>query len=363
VPVAQPVERTWTVERQQLASAVVIEQRKAGEQVELTARFDSSKFTALFTTIGREINRKAQDATFDYDIKTGRLTPTRVSLDGRTVDVAENVKRLAAAAASDVRSVQLVVATTRPAVQVDQAAAMGIKEPVGQGVTTFAGSSESRAHNIRLAASKIDNAIIPPGATFSLLTALGPITADAGYQEGFAIVGESTVQDVGGGVCQVATTVFRAAFFAGLPIVERNPHRYLIPRYFIKGGPHGLDAAIYDPGRDLRFKNSTEYFLIVKTDASDAANFTVTLYGTKPGWTVTMDEPVIKPGATPGPRLPDIEDPNKPVGYRVLAQAAVAGESVSITRVVKQGNTVISRDVFNTTYYPASEQWIVGTKK
>jgi len=363
VPSPQPIERTWTVERQQLANAVVIEQRKSGDQVELTARFEPSKFTAFFTTIARELNRKAQDADFVYDIKSNRVTPVKISQDGRTVDVAENVKRLATAAGSDARAMQLAVTVTKPTLAVDQAASMGIKEQVSQGITTFAGSSEARAHNIRLAASKLDNAMIAPGATFSLLDRLGAITAEAGYQEGFAIVGESTVQDVGGGVCQVATTAFRAAFYAGLPIVERNPHRYLIPRYFIKGGPHGLDAAIYDPGRDLRFKNTTDSYMVIKTDASDAANFTVTIYGTRPGWTVTMEEPVIKPGATPGPRLPDIEDATKPVGYRVLAQSTVSGEIVSIVRVVKQGNTVLSRDTFNTTYYPASEQWIVGTKK
>jgi len=357
------LDRTWTIDRQQLANVVTLDQRKSGDQVTLLARFDSEKFSSLFTSIAKDLNRKMQDARFAYDIKTGRLTPFQVSQEGRTVDVAESIKRVAAAATGDNRTIQLVVTITKPALAVDQADKMGIKEQVNQGVTTFAGSSAARAHNIRLAASKLDGATIAPGATFSLLDALGPITAEAGYQEGFAIVGDSTVQDVGGGVCQVATTAFRAMFYAGLPIVERNPHRYLIPRYFIIGGPHGLDAAIYDPGRDLKFKNTTGNYLIIKTDASDPDNFTVTLYGTKPGWTVTMEEPVIAPGKAPGPRMADIADPAKPVGFRVLAQSAVAGETVSITRVVKQGNTVISRDTFATNYQPASEQWIVGTKK
>ena len=220
-------------------------------QVVMQARFDSSKFQSLFSSIAKELNRPAQDARFDYDVNTARLTPLQVSQDGRTVDVAENVKRLLATANSDNRAMPLAVMITKPALAVDEASKVGVTEQVSQGVTTFAGSSEARAHNIALAASKLDNAIIAPGATFSLLDRLGAITADAGYQEGFAIVGDSTVQDVGGGVCQVATTAFRAAFYGGLPIVERNQHRYIVPRYFIKGGPHGLDAAIYDPGRDL----------------------------------------------------------------------------------------------------------------
>ena len=357
------VDRSWTIERAQLVGAVIFEQHKVGEQVVLSARFDPERFTAQLTSIAKELNRKPQDARFTYDAKSNRLTPIQVSQDGQTVDVTESVKRLVTAANSDNRTMQLAVAITKPALAVDQADSMGIREQVSQGVTTFAGSSAARAHNIQLAASKVDNAIIPPGATFSLLATLGAITADAGYEEGFAIVGDSTVTDVGGGVCQVATTVFRAAFYGGLPIVERNPHRYIVSRYFLKGGPHGLDAAIYDPGLDFKFKNNTGHYLVIKTDASDPANFTVTLYGTNPGWTVTMQDPVIKPGKEPGPRMADVQDATKPVGYKVLAQSAIAGESVSITRVVKQGNTVLSTDAFNTNYQPASEQWIVGTKK
>jgi vancomycin resistance protein YoaR len=360
---AKAIDRAWTVERQQLAAAVAIDQRKSGDQTVLTARFDSDKFTALFTTIAKELNRKPVDARFDYNVATGRLTPTQVSQEGRTVDVAENVKRLTAAANGDNRAIQLAVTITAPGLAVDQASKMGIREPVAQGVSIYAPSSPERTHNIKLAASRIDNAIIAPGATFSLLDTLGEITTAAGYQEGFAIVGNLTLPDVGGGVCQVATTVFRAAFFAGLPIVERHAHSYYIDRYFKKGGPPGLDAAIYDPGRDLRFKNTTSAYLIVKTDASDPYNFTVTLYGTKPNWSVTMEEPIIKDGAAPGPPLPNYEDPTRPVGYVVVAQSAVPGMSASITRVVKQGATVLSRDTFNTTYAPARELRIVGTKK
>ena len=255
------------------------------------------------------------------------------------------------------------MAITKPAVAADQGDKLGIKEPVAQGVTTFAGSSAARAHNIRLAAAKIDGAIIAPNATFSLLDALGPITAEAGYQPGYAIVGDFTVQDIGGGVCQVATTVFRAAFWAGLPMVERNAHRYIVDRYFVKGGPVGLDAAIYDPGRDLPFKNNTGNYLILKTDASDPANFTATLYGTKPGWTVTMEDPVTTPGKAHGPKLADVEDATLAVGTRIMAQPPIDGLNVSLTRVVKQGSNVLSRDTIKTAYQPAAEQWVVGTKK
>ncbi len=164
-------------------------------------------------------------------------------------------------------------------------------------------------------------------------------------------------------MCQVATTTFRAFYRGGFQIVERNPHRYRLRIYEIKGGGVGLDAAIYDPGRDLRFKNNTNSYILVQTDASDPNNFTVSIYGTSPGWSVTISDPAIKPGQPHGPRLPDVEDPNRPVGTRIRVQPAEDGMIVTITRIVKQGNVVISSDTLTTTYQPASEQWIVGTKK
>jgi vancomycin resistance protein YoaR len=360
---ARNVDHTWTIDRAQIAGAIVLEQRKNGDQVVVQARFDSTKFQSFFSATAKELNRPVQDARVGYDVQTSRLTPVQVSQDGRVVDVAENVKRLQTTAASDNHAMPLAVTISKPLLTADDISKLTVKDQVGQGLTTFAGSSEARAHNIRLAASRLDNAIIAPGATFSLLDRLGPITAEAGYQEGFAIVGDSTVTDVGGGVCQVATTAFRAAFYGGLPIVERNPHRYIVSRYFIIGGPHGLDAAIYDPGRDLKFKNTTGNYLVIKADAGDAGRFTVTLYGTNPGWTVSVAEPVIKPGKAPGPRMANLEDPTKPVGYLVMAQASIAGETVSISRTVRQGTNVILQDTLNTAYQSADEQWIIGTKK
>lgn len=363
---AQPkaVERNWTIERAQLAAAVVFDQRRSGDEVTLAARLDGEKFRKLFSDIAKELNRDAQDARFAFDEKTARLTPLLVSKEGRTVDVAENIKRVVAAAGSENRSLQLAVTINKPAVAVDQADKLGIRELAAErGVTTFAGSSAARTHNIRLAADKMSGVVIPPGATFSLLDALGPITAEAGYEPGFAIIGDYTVQDIGGGVCQVATTAFRAAFWAGLPMIERNPHRYKIDRYFIKGGPLGLDAAIYDPGRDLQFKNTTNSYLLIQADASDPSNFTVSLYGAKLTWTVTLENVSSKPGQKAGPRLPDVQDATMAAGTRVLAQPAVDGVSASFTRVVRQGASIVSSDTFNTNYQPAAEQWVVGTKR
>jgi len=117
------------------------------------------------------------------------------------------------------------------------------------------------------------------------------------------------VQDVGGGICQVATTTFRAFYRGGFQVVERNPHRYTVPAYTAKGEPVGLDAAVYDPGKDLRFKNNSNGYLLIETDTSDPSNFTVSIYGTKPGWTVTISDPVTKPGKPHGDPLPDIQDP------------------------------------------------------
>jgi len=363
--VQQSTPRSWTLERSQIADAIVIQQRKeANGQVILVPTVDADRLAGFVKGIAKDVNQTPVDARFDRDSATGVLSPKSVSRDGRTVDVNETARRLAAAVVAGERSVPLVVAITQPAVSVDMMDKLGIKELVAQpGVSYFSGSSSQRSHNIRLAASKLDGVVIPPGAVFSFNDALGPITEEEGYQEGYAIKGDFTVKDIGGGVCQVATTFFRAIFWAGYPVLERNQHRYRLHYYELKGFPVGLDAAIYQPGRDLKFKNNTDSYILVQSVVDPAnAELRFEFYGTKVPWTVRMEPPIVKPGAPHGPPLPDEEDPDLPKGVRKLIQPAVDGLEVTITRTVLQNGKILRTDTFKTVYQPARELYVVGTK-
>jgi len=155
---------------------------------------------------------------------------------------------------------------------------------------------------------------------------------------------------VGGGVCQVSTTLFRAAFWTGLPIVERAPHGYRVA-YYEQGAAAGLDATVFQPSPDLKFLNDTGAWLLVET-SSDPRKATVTfrLLGSKPDREVRMEGPTIT-NIVPPP-APRIEiDPSLPPGATNKIELERSGATVSLTRIVTREG-VETADVFASKYRP-----------
>ena len=152
-----------------------------------------------------------------------------------------------------------------------------------------------KQHNVRLAASRLNNTIVRPGELFSFNKALGPTTLDNGYQIAFGIMSaggrdHKTVPSVAGGICQVATTLFQPVFWSGYQIEERHWHLYWIPNYSSKGVV-GLDATVDgEVGLDLQFVNNSNSYLLIQS-RTDASSVTFELYGTKPQWQVKVDGP------------------------------------------------------------------------
>jgi vancomycin resistance protein YoaR len=255
----------------------------------------------------------------------------------------------------------LATAVAKPTLTSDSATIAGIKQVISTGTSKFAGSSPERVNNIQVATTRLNGTVIPPGATFSFLKALGPITKENGYMEGLTIQGDATVPGIGGGVCQVSTTAFRAAFFAGLPIVERHQHTYRVAYYEQDGSPVGFDAAVYDPGVDLRFKNDTEAPILIQTNV-DTATWTVTFtfYGAPVGREVKIT-PSRSNEVKAGSRLPDVPDPSLPKGVRKQLEWSADGVDATIRRTVtSQGKTLLS-DSFFSRYVPWREKWAIGT--
>jgi hypothetical protein len=153
-----------------------------------------------------------------------------VEKKGLLFDEKEALAAYREARASGRKSFRLPVRHIPPSLSLKDLYALGVREHLATGETDFRGSSRARAHNLLLASSRLDGLLIPPGP-FSFSQALGPVTEEAGYQEAFVIVGDRTEQGLGGGVCQVSTTLFRAFFFAGLPILERHAHSYQVAYY------------------------------------------------------------------------------------------------------------------------------------
>ncbi|MBX0330141.1 VanW family protein [Oscillochloris sp. ZM17-4] len=176
---------------------------------------------------------------------------------GRGLDASQALAQINAALGGGPRAIRLPLVALPPPVNETNLASLGITAQVGLGLSSFSRSEQYRITNIRAGARQMNGVLIPPGGTFSFNDNLGPVTAENGFVEGYAIIQNRTQKEWGGGLCQVSTTVFRAAFWGGLPIVERHEHSFRISWYEELGEPPGLDAAIFTGVQDMRFTNDT----------------------------------------------------------------------------------------------------------
>jgi vancomycin resistance protein YoaR len=186
------------------------------------------------------------------------------------------------------------------------------------------------------------------------------VTKEAGFDESLIIQGNRTSVGLGGGVCQVSTTAFRAAFFGGYELVERWAHGYRVGWYETKSGP-GLDATVYSPDVDFKFRNDTDYFLLIQT-ATDLAAGTVTFsfYSTKTGREVTVTEPETSNPVKHGPPLYE-RDPSLARGVTKQVDWAVDGLDVRVKRTVKEGDKLLHQDEIFSHYQPWRAVYKVGT--
>lgn len=248
---------------------------------------------------------------------------------------------------------------------------LGIVELVAEGKSSFAGSADYRITNIKAGAVRLDGVLIAPGEEFSFNTQLGEVNAENGFVEGYAVVGNRTQLEWGGGVCQNSTTVFRAAFWAGLPITERHPHPFSISWYDrFAYGPHGdgpgMDATIFTGVNDLTFVNDTGHWLLMQVEVDEHHQvLTVQLYGTRPDRQVILEGPTIS-NEVAAPRQPVyINDPSRPAGTVYQSDAARNGRDIVITRVIRAGpdgnGEELRRDTFFTRFRAWPNVFVRGT--
>ncbi len=250
------------------------------------------------------------------------------------------------------KTFRLPVRYTLPSPSLQDLYAQGVREHLATGETSFRGSSPERAHNIRTAAGFLDGLLIPKGL-FSFNQALGPITEERGFKEAFVIVGDRTEQGLGGGVCQVSTTLFRAFFFAGLPIRERHAHSYQVAYY----RPTGLDAAVFQPHKDLKAVNDTPGALWVQTSIQ-GTTLRFHLFGTKDR-TVAWKGPIFLERTPPLPPK-EILDPTLPPGTRKQVDFAAEGAVVEVRRYVRYRDGRGVEERFLSRYRPWGAVYLVG---
>lgn len=240
-------------------------------------------------TLADKVERDPENALLG--IADGAIFVRQEALPGRELDLPKTrallIERLETNRSKTV-SVSLAVNEIAPKVSSTTMTSLGIHELIGQGTTDFQGSPKNRIFNIKRALEQYEGALIAPGEEFSFVDLLGEVDGEHGYLPELVIKYNRTEPEFGGGICQVSTTVFRAALNSGLKITMRKNHAYPVPYY----RPYGLDATIYIPRPDLRFLNNTPgHILMIPT--VEGTKLTFSFYGTKDGRSVTIDGPHI----------------------------------------------------------------------
>lgn len=351
----------WTIDRDALARAIVV----PTDTVSTRPYLDHGTMVIIVQHIADELNADAQNATIGWD--GSKVYAISDSTPGLSVDVDTLAQDVIDAAAKETdRNIPVPASEVAPDIDSKHLDKLGITTLMGEGASSFEGSSDERATNVQVAAQKVTQAVIPPGGTLSFLDAVGTISVDAGFVEGKIISGGWYATDIGGGVCQVSTTVYRAALLAGLPFAEWHPHSVRVSFYELDGWPVGMDATVFQPETpdagitlDLVISNPTDSWILLQMN-TDGETLYADLYGADTGYQVNVSDPVISDETTPGPAL-EKDDPDLPKGERQQTQQAQDGFTATMTRTVTLDGDVIADDTFVSVYDPVSEAYLVGT--
>ncbi|HNH25873.1 MAG TPA: VanW family protein, partial [Anaerolineales bacterium] len=349
----------WTFDVPVLANMLVFNKVDAGGVPQLQVGLDTNALRKSLSELKVVVDREPQDARFIFNESKGQLEAISASTIGRAVDVEASILAINGALQRGEHSVNLVVTEKQPAVT-DQAtgADLGIVQLVATQTTYFYGSSEARIQNIVTAAAQYDGLLVAPGEVFSMGSVLGDVSLENGYAEALIIYGGRTIKGVGGGVCQVSTTLFRTVFFAGYPVVERYSHAYRVPYYemdqsgSVDGNLVGMDATVYFPLVDFKFKNDTPYWMLMETNVNVAARtITWKIYSTSDGRSVTWETTGAQ-NTVPAPETVFEENVDLKTNELKQVDYAAEGADVTVTRTVWRNGAVYFTDQIQTHYEP-----------
>lgn len=357
----------WTIDQATLASMLTFERIPTEQGMQYQIGLKSDPLRQYLTKIAPPLKRNPQNPRFVFNDDTRQLEVIQHAVIGRELNIDESLQNIEGKLIAGDHTVTLALAYTDPPV-VDQSSgeSLGITELVHAETSYYYGSSSSRVQNIATAASKFHGLLIAPGETFSMASAIGDITLDNGYAEALIIIGGQTIKGVGGGICQVSTTLFRTAFFAGFPIVERYAHAYRVYYYEKTAGNRinpklaGLDATVFVPLVDFKFTNDTPYWLLMETYVNpSSSSITWKFYSTSDGRSVEWNStgPV---NIVPAPDPLYRENPDLPKGTIKQVDWAADGADVTVNRTVYRDNQLYLQDTIYTHYQPWQDVYEYG---
>ena len=340
VAVSGPVQvtsggRTFSLDPKTFGPAVVLTADEAGT---ITPRADDKKLAAIVhaaaKAAGAEVEAKDAVVTF-----SGRTPTVKAHVAGVALDDTSLASEVWKAISTTTRTATVATTPTEPKFTTDIAKKTLPKEKISSFTTRFP-AGQPRVHNIKLASRIINGTYVKPGEQFSMNGILGERTAAKGYIEAGIIRGGRAATSYGGGISQVSTTIFNAAFFSGMQLDAWTPHYYYISRY-----PEGREATISWPDLHNKFTNTTDGGVLIQIATTDSS-ITVSFWGTKK-YDVT---------ATKSARY-DIVQPKKysDPGPDCLDQSPVVGFKVDVGRILKQNGKVVKTQKFTTNYRPEDD--------
>lgn len=254
------------------------EQNRSHIKISTSLALDEDALKNFVEKLKNDSRVPAEDAKLSFS--GGGVSAFSLSKDGYELDSQKSFDEAMKAFAENPSTKDITLATNalKPAVTSTNLDQYGIKELIGEGVSNFRGSPQNRIHNVTVGASKFNGVLIKPGEEFSFIKTLGPVDASTGYLPELVIKTDKTIPEYGGGMCQVSTTMFRAALNSGLKITARTNHAYPVQYY----APQGLDATVYIPKPDLMFVNDTPNYILVQTHI-EGTQLTFDFFGTSDG--------------------------------------------------------------------------------
>jgi vancomycin resistance protein YoaR len=314
----------------------------------------SMNLTPQLERIFKALTREGKDARFN--LENGSWVARQRS--AWQVDEKQTRENVLEAIRAGKTTASVALEVTPPKRNVRNWAESGIVTLYGEGSSSFAGSPEFRVRNIIVGASKLDNDYLENGEELDFNGSVGAINKATGFVEGFVIVGGTLEKEDGGGICQVSTTLFRAAYNAGLPITERHQHSHRVKYY----DPVGFEATVYQPTKNLKFKNDTGKTLLIQAEWDERKEtLAFYLFGRAPDRKVTVSAPVVtdfKPAAQPSYTA----DPNVRLGSQRRIDVPMQGMTSVITRRVVMPDGKVRNDRTRSVYKPWGAVYAVNPR-
>ncbi|MCX6786197.1 MAG: VanW family protein [Candidatus Komeilibacteria bacterium] len=325
----------------------------AKENSVVSLSLNEAEVLKYLDTAAKEIDRPALDAKFN--VANGRVTEFQGSQDGQELDREKTLAKIKQDWLLDKQAnIELAVKTVKSKIATASVNDLGIAALLGTGQSNYKGSPKNRRANIKVGADSLNGVLIKPGETFSLIAALGEIDAAHGYLPELVIKGDKTTPEFGGGLCQIGTTVFRAALSAGLPIMERRNHSYRVVYY----EPAGKDATIYSPRPDLKFTNDTPNYILIQARI-EGDDLYFDFWGTKDGRIISQSDSTIYNIRSAGPVINIETDALKP-GQKKCTETAHAGADAYFDYAVTYPGGEVKKERFSSHYIPWPAKCLIG---